>query len=95
MIQTFIYLTPVIALIALLLSNRNWIKGLFSKKVVATVATNGYDNVMKNKALQFALKWRNDNNGKKQDESVYRNNGKTISQSEAYKSARKKIFELD
>ena len=49
--------------------------------------------VMKNKAVQFALNWRGDNHGIKQSESVYRKNGKTISQSEAYKAVRKKAFE--
>ena len=88
-----VYSTMLFAVIALLWSKRNFIKKLLPQKVVPT-STNEYDTIMKNKAVQFALNWKNDNNGRKQNESVFRNNGKKISKSEAYKSVRKKVFEI-
>jgi len=91
--EYLIYSAILFATVALLWSNRGFIKKIFSLKKVEIVEINDFDVVMKNEAVQFALKWRNDNVGKKQNESVYRGNGKAISKSEAYRALRKNVFE--
>ncbi|MDR3365914.1 MAG: hypothetical protein LBO71_02980 [Prevotellaceae bacterium] len=93
MIQTFIYLTPVIALVALLWSSKSWIKNFFVKKTTLAMLSE-YDTVKNNPAVKFALSWKNPNCGKKQDEELFRSNGKAISASESYKQLRRKVFEL-
>jgi hypothetical protein len=86
------YSTMLLAAVALLWSQRNLIKKLLSKKV-ASSSTNEYGAIMKNKAVQFALNWKDDNHGEKQNESVFRKNGKIISKSEAYKITHKQAFD--
>jgi hypothetical protein len=93
MIQIFIYLTPVVALIALLWSSKIW-KKVFAGKEPALAVTSAYDSIKSKPAVQFTLNWRNPNRGKKQDERVFRLNGKKISASESYKKLRKHVFEL-
>ena len=83
------------ATIALIWSNRHFIKkNLFSKRI-KPVEVHEFDTVTKNEAVQFALKWRNENVGIKQSESVYRENGKVISKSEAYIALRKNVFDVN
>jgi hypothetical protein len=93
-----VYSTMLFAVIALLWTKRNFIKRNFIKKLlppkVVPTSTNEYDTIMKNKVVQFALNWKNSNHGRKQNENVFRNNGKKISKSEAYKSIHKKVFEI-
>jgi hypothetical protein len=92
-----VYSTMALAAIALLWTERCFIKRLVKKalyrKAATSVLPNEYDTVMKKEAIQFALSWKDDNHGSKQDENVYRENGKTISKSETYKNIRKKVFE--
>ena len=91
--EYLIYTIMLFATVALVWSNRGFIKKLLSSEKVEIVEINEFDAVMKNEAVQFALKWKNDNDGKKQSESVYRRNGKTISKSEAYRALRKNVFD--
>ena len=93
--EYLIYFTMLFATVALIWSNRHFIKKNLSSKKDEVVEINEFDTVMKNEAVQFALKWRNHNDGKKQSESVYRENGKTISKSEAYKALRKNVFNIN
>jgi len=94
--EYIIYSAMLFATITLIWSNRGFIKNilLFKKnEIVEIVEVNEFDVVMKNEAIQFALNWKNDNDGKKQSESVYRENGKVISKSEAYKALRQNVFD--
>jgi len=91
--EYLIYAIMLFATVALVWSNRGFIKKILSSEIVEIVEINEFDAVMKNEAVQFALKWKNDNDGKKQSESVYRRNGKTISKSEAYRALRKNVFD--
>lgn len=61
---------------------------------MAVKQLNEFDTICNNKALQFALNWRNNNHGKKQKETVFRDNGKTIAHSESYNSLQKNLFEI-
>jgi hypothetical protein len=88
-----VYSTMLFAIIALLWSERNFIKKLLFKKTVTSVSANEYDVVMNKEAVQFALTWKGENHGSKQNENVFRENGKKISKSETYKNIHKKIFE--
>lgn len=87
------YFAIIFASFALIWSNKNWIKGLFAKKRVA-VKHNEFDTISNNEAIQFALNWRNNNHGKKQKETVYRENGKTIANSKSYNSLQQNLFEI-
>jgi len=95
MIQIFIYLTPVIVVFALLWSFRGWIKSLFSDKYVKNNPTNEYDVVKQQPAVRFASSWRMFNDGKKQEEVIFRTNGKKILNSESYKLTQKEVFKTD
>jgi hypothetical protein len=94
-----VYSTMLFAVIALLWSKRHLIQMLLFKMLLFKKAlpesTNEYDIIRENKAVQFALNWKDENQGTKQDESVFRENGKRIAKSKTYKSAHKEVFELN
>jgi len=90
--EFLVYSAMLFAAIAMAWSYRKRLKnGLFPRKVATTVE-NEYDEIVLNDAVQLILNWKSVNDGKKQNESVFRENGKIISKSHTYKTIRKNVL---
>lgn len=96
MTYNMIYIIPVIALIAILWSSRNVTNNLFTKKKVVPPADSDFFNIIKKPDILIALSFlRFTNHGKKQEESVFRNQGKCNLLSESYKKIQANVFTID
>jgi hypothetical protein len=96
MTQNMIYIIPIVALIAILWSNRNVIKKLFTKGKIALVAKSEFSKIITKHDIEIALSFLLfTNHGKKQEETVFRNQGKLNSLSSSYKNIRANVFLID
>ena len=96
MTQNLIYIIPVIALIAILWSNRGVITNFLKRGRVSLPANGNFLNIIKKADVAVALSFMLfANHGEKQAEAVFRNQGKHNSQSESYKKVQKNVFTID
>lgn len=93
MTQNLIYIIPAIALIAILWSGRSLITRFLKKKEAPMPAKGNFLNSIKKADIVVALSFMLfPNHGVKQEETVFRNQGKHNSQSDSYKNLQANIF---